>query len=182
MWRFSLSLLHITCRKKFPNMTRYVRRHTPAPRMERFYTFDTGLTPPGQVICILFISVIKLKQIHLNDCLFCEYFLFLLELKLSLSLSVDFFTAEGEPKSMSGVSTGLHEEVLQHISQIASSVPLEGFHIHPGECSCFVLENRAVIKTDADDSSPTDMICCARNLYNDRRAHITAGYGIHTAQ
>uniref|UniRef100_A0A8D0DGI6 2-oxoglutarate dehydrogenase complex component E1 n=1 Tax=Sander lucioperca TaxID=283035 RepID=A0A8D0DGI6_SANLU len=44
----------------------------------------------------------------------------------------DFFTAEGEPKSMSGVSTGLHEEVLQHISQIASSVPLEGFHIHPG--------------------------------------------------
>ncbi|GLD65082.1 2-oxoglutarate dehydrogenase-like, mitochondrial [Lates japonicus] len=43
----------------------------------------------------------------------------------------DFFTAEGEPKSMSCVPTGLEEEVLQHIGQTASSVPLEDFKIHP---------------------------------------------------
>uniref|UniRef100_A0A669CWB6 2-oxoglutarate dehydrogenase complex component E1 n=1 Tax=Oreochromis niloticus TaxID=8128 RepID=A0A669CWB6_ORENI len=44
----------------------------------------------------------------------------------------DFFTAQGEPKSMSCLPTGLDEEVLQHIGQIASSVPLEDFKIHPG--------------------------------------------------
>uniref|UniRef100_A0A8C4E7X5 2-oxoglutarate dehydrogenase complex component E1 n=1 Tax=Dicentrarchus labrax TaxID=13489 RepID=A0A8C4E7X5_DICLA len=44
----------------------------------------------------------------------------------------DFFTAEGEPRSMSCVPTGLDEEVLQHIGQTASSVPLEDFKIHPG--------------------------------------------------
>ncbi|XP_042288705.1 2-oxoglutarate dehydrogenase-like, mitochondrial [Thunnus albacares] len=44
----------------------------------------------------------------------------------------DFFTAEGEPKSMSCLPTGLDEEVLQHIGQTASSVPLEDFKIHPG--------------------------------------------------
>ncbi|XP_041646191.1 2-oxoglutarate dehydrogenase-like, mitochondrial isoform X2 [Cheilinus undulatus] len=44
----------------------------------------------------------------------------------------DFFTAEGEPKSMGCIPTGLDEEVLQHIGQTASSVPLEDFKIHPG--------------------------------------------------
>ncbi|XP_029376504.1 2-oxoglutarate dehydrogenase-like, mitochondrial isoform X1 [Echeneis naucrates] len=44
----------------------------------------------------------------------------------------DFFTAEGEPKSMSCVPSGLEEEVLQHIGHTASSVPLEDFKIHPG--------------------------------------------------
>ncbi|XP_048126061.1 2-oxoglutarate dehydrogenase-like, mitochondrial isoform X2 [Alosa alosa] len=44
----------------------------------------------------------------------------------------DFFTAEGEPRSMSCPTTGLGEEVLQHIGQTASSVPLEDFFIHPG--------------------------------------------------
>lgn len=43
----------------------------------------------------------------------------------------DFFTAEGEPRSMSCVPTGLDEVVLQHIGQTASSVPLEDFKIHP---------------------------------------------------
>ncbi|KAF3842049.1 hypothetical protein F7725_024000 [Dissostichus mawsoni] len=43
-----------------------------------------------------------------------------------------FFTAAGEPKSMSSVPTGLKEEVLQHIGQTASSVPLDDFKIHPG--------------------------------------------------
>uniref|UniRef100_A0A671Y362 2-oxoglutarate dehydrogenase complex component E1 n=1 Tax=Sparus aurata TaxID=8175 RepID=A0A671Y362_SPAAU len=44
----------------------------------------------------------------------------------------DFFTEEGEPKSMSCVPTGLDEEVLHHIGQTASSVPLDDFKIHPG--------------------------------------------------
>ncbi|XP_037322361.2 2-oxoglutarate dehydrogenase-like, mitochondrial [Pungitius pungitius] len=44
----------------------------------------------------------------------------------------DFFTAEGEPRSMNCVPTGLSEEVLQHIGQAASSVPLKDFKIHPG--------------------------------------------------
>uniref|UniRef100_A0AAQ4PXQ2 oxoglutarate dehydrogenase (succinyl-transferring) n=1 Tax=Gasterosteus aculeatus aculeatus TaxID=481459 RepID=A0AAQ4PXQ2_GASAC len=44
----------------------------------------------------------------------------------------DFFTAEGEPRSMNCVPTGLNEEVLQHIGQAASSVPLEDFKVHPG--------------------------------------------------
>ncbi|XP_061795379.1 2-oxoglutarate dehydrogenase-like, mitochondrial isoform X1 [Nerophis lumbriciformis] len=44
----------------------------------------------------------------------------------------DFFTAEGEPKTMSCPPTGLDEEVLQHIGRTASSVPLEDFTIHPG--------------------------------------------------
>uniref|UniRef100_A0A8C5A1F2 Oxoglutarate dehydrogenase L n=1 Tax=Gadus morhua TaxID=8049 RepID=A0A8C5A1F2_GADMO len=41
-------------------------------------------------------------------------------------LGADFFTAEGEPKSMSCPPTGLEEGVLQHIGLTASSVPLEG--------------------------------------------------------
>uniref|UniRef100_H3CTB5 2-oxoglutarate dehydrogenase complex component E1 n=1 Tax=Tetraodon nigroviridis TaxID=99883 RepID=H3CTB5_TETNG len=44
----------------------------------------------------------------------------------------DFFTAEGEPKSMSYAPTGLDEEILQHIGKAASSVPLEDFNIHHG--------------------------------------------------
>uniref|UniRef100_A0AAQ6A369 2-oxoglutarate dehydrogenase-like, mitochondrial n=1 Tax=Amphiprion ocellaris TaxID=80972 RepID=A0AAQ6A369_AMPOC len=44
----------------------------------------------------------------------------------------DFFTAEGEPRSMSCLPTGLGEDVLQHIGQTASSVPLQDFKIHPG--------------------------------------------------
>nr|XP_057916794.1 2-oxoglutarate dehydrogenase-like, mitochondrial isoform X3 [Doryrhamphus excisus] len=44
----------------------------------------------------------------------------------------DFFTAEGEPKTMSCPPTGLDEEIMHHIGQTASSVPLEDFTIHPG--------------------------------------------------
>uniref|UniRef100_A0A665W621 2-oxoglutarate dehydrogenase complex component E1 n=1 Tax=Echeneis naucrates TaxID=173247 RepID=A0A665W621_ECHNA len=52
----------------------------------------------------------------------------------------DFFTAEGEPKSMSCVPSGLEEEVLQHIGHTASSVPLEDFKIHPvnSKVTCLV--------------------------------------------
>ncbi|TNM89850.1 hypothetical protein fugu_004084 [Takifugu bimaculatus] len=43
-----------------------------------------------------------------------------------------FFTLEGQPKSMSCPSTGLTEENLTHIGQVASSVPVEDFTIHGG--------------------------------------------------
>uniref|UniRef100_A0A672PJP0 2-oxoglutarate dehydrogenase complex component E1 n=1 Tax=Sinocyclocheilus grahami TaxID=75366 RepID=A0A672PJP0_SINGR len=43
-----------------------------------------------------------------------------------------FFTLDGQPKSMSCPSTGLNEEVLSHIGQVASSVPVEDFTIHGG--------------------------------------------------
>uniref|UniRef100_A0A3P9H5J6 2-oxoglutarate dehydrogenase complex component E1 n=1 Tax=Oryzias latipes TaxID=8090 RepID=A0A3P9H5J6_ORYLA len=43
-----------------------------------------------------------------------------------------FFTLDGQPKSMSCPSTGLGEEDLSHIGQVASSVPVEDFTIHGG--------------------------------------------------
>lgn len=46
---------------------------------------------------------------------------------------LDFFTDEGEPKSMSYPPTGLPEDVLKHIGQAASSVPQKDFSIHSGE-------------------------------------------------
>lgn len=49
-----------------------------------------------------------------------------------LLLSSGFFTLEGQPKSMSCPSTGLSEEDLTHIGQVASSVPVEDFTIHGG--------------------------------------------------
>lgn len=54
-------------------------------------------------------------------------------MKRPVSLSSDFFTADGEPKTMSYIPTGVDEEVLQHVGKEASSVPLEDFNIHPGE-------------------------------------------------
>ncbi|XP_065103586.1 oxoglutarate (alpha-ketoglutarate) dehydrogenase a (lipoamide) isoform X2 [Paramisgurnus dabryanus] len=43
-----------------------------------------------------------------------------------------FFTLDGQPKSMSCPSTGLSEEDLTNIGQVASSVPVEDFTIHGG--------------------------------------------------
>ncbi|XP_051832397.1 2-oxoglutarate dehydrogenase complex component E1 isoform X4 [Antechinus flavipes] len=43
-----------------------------------------------------------------------------------------FFTLDGQPRSMSCPSTGLTEEVLTHIGNVASSVPVENFTIHGG--------------------------------------------------
>ncbi|TRY96861.1 hypothetical protein DNTS_015418 [Danionella cerebrum] len=43
-----------------------------------------------------------------------------------------FFTLDGQPKSISCPSTGLPEEDLSHIGQVASSVPVEDFTIHGG--------------------------------------------------
>ncbi|XP_066534604.1 2-oxoglutarate dehydrogenase-like, mitochondrial [Hoplias malabaricus] len=44
----------------------------------------------------------------------------------------NFFTAEGEPKSMSCPPTGLSEDILKHIGEVASSAPLQDFSIHSG--------------------------------------------------
>ncbi|KAM4528570.1 2-oxoglutarate dehydrogenase complex component E1 isoform 3-T3 [Odontesthes bonariensis] len=43
-----------------------------------------------------------------------------------------FFTLEGQPKSMSCPSTGISEDELSHIGNIAASVPVEDFVIHGG--------------------------------------------------
>uniref|UniRef100_A0A8C3CI51 2-oxoglutarate dehydrogenase complex component E1 n=1 Tax=Cairina moschata TaxID=8855 RepID=A0A8C3CI51_CAIMO len=43
-----------------------------------------------------------------------------------------FFTLDGQPRSMTCPSTGLNEEDLTHIGQVASSVPVEDFTIHGG--------------------------------------------------
>ncbi|XP_059819795.1 2-oxoglutarate dehydrogenase complex component E1 isoform X1 [Hypanus sabinus] len=43
-----------------------------------------------------------------------------------------FFTLDGQPKSMACPSTGLAEEMLNHIGKVASSVPVENFTIHGG--------------------------------------------------
>lgn len=58
----------------------------------------------------------------------------------SVCLSVDFFTLEGQPKTMSCPPTGISEEELGHIGKIAASVPVENFTIHGGDvlpsCVC----------------------------------------------
>ncbi|XP_061490980.1 2-oxoglutarate dehydrogenase-like, mitochondrial isoform X2 [Rhineura floridana] len=43
-----------------------------------------------------------------------------------------FFNLDGEPKSMTCPPTGIPEDMLTHIGNIASCVPLEGFKIHGG--------------------------------------------------
>lgn len=48
-------------------------------------------------------------------------------------LVLGFFTLDGQPRSMSCPSTGLTEDVLMHIGNVASSVPVENFTIHGGE-------------------------------------------------
>ncbi|XP_004074658.1 2-oxoglutarate dehydrogenase, mitochondrial isoform X1 [Oryzias latipes] len=44
----------------------------------------------------------------------------------------DFFTLDGQPKTMSCPSTGISEDELNHIGSIAASVPMEDFTIHGG--------------------------------------------------
>lgn len=123
------------------------------------------------------IQSFKLKNILIP--FFCEYFLFLLECSC-LSLSVDFFTAEGEPKSMSSVPTGLKEEVLQHIGQTASSVPLDDFQIHPGQLSGFEVDLCMGIEQSYGLVVTVMLVIVV--LHNDTRAHITIAYSIHAAE
>ncbi|KAI1905401.1 hypothetical protein AGOR_G00015800 [Albula goreensis] len=60
-----------------------------------------------------------------------------------------FFTLDGQPKSMNCPSTGLSEEELTHIGQVASSVPVEDFTIHGGlsrilKARAAMIQNRTV--------------------------------------
>uniref|UniRef100_A0AAX7SK30 2-oxoglutarate dehydrogenase complex component E1 n=1 Tax=Astatotilapia calliptera TaxID=8154 RepID=A0AAX7SK30_ASTCA len=43
-----------------------------------------------------------------------------------------FFTLEGQPRSMTCPSTGISEQALSHIGNIAASVPVQDFAIHGG--------------------------------------------------
>ncbi|XP_016288226.1 2-oxoglutarate dehydrogenase-like, mitochondrial isoform X2 [Monodelphis domestica] len=43
-----------------------------------------------------------------------------------------FFNVDGEPKSMTYPTTGIAEDILVHIGNVASSVPLKDFKIHGG--------------------------------------------------
>jgi hypothetical protein len=56
-----------------------------------------------------------------------------------ISVSSGFFNMDGEPKSMTCPATGIPEDVLTHIGNVASSVPLEDFKIHTGEVAIQVL-------------------------------------------
>lgn len=42
---------------------------------------------------------------------------------------------DGEPKSMTCPTTGIPEDMLTHIGNVASSVPLEDFKIHTGKAA-----------------------------------------------
>lgn len=59
---------------------------------------------------------------------------------LSLCLLLGFFTLDGQPRSMSCPSTGLEEDVLTHIGNVASSVPVENFTIHGGNQAHLTME------------------------------------------
>lgn len=48
----------------------------------------------------------------------------------------EFFTLDGQPKNMSCMSTGISEEQLVHIGNVAASVPVEDFTIHGGALLC----------------------------------------------
>lgn len=49
-----------------------------------------------------------------------------------------FFTLEGQPRSMTCPSTGISEQALSHIGNIAASVPVQDFAIHGGALTSLV--------------------------------------------
>lgn len=51
------------------------------------------------------------------------------------SVPSGFFNVDGEPKSMTYPTTGIPEDTLSHIGNVASSVPLEDFKIHTGKAA-----------------------------------------------
>lgn len=46
---------------------------------------------------------------------------------------------DGEPKSMSCPPTGISEDLLTHIGNVASSVPVKDFKIHSGQLESLFL-------------------------------------------
>lgn len=108
-------------RRKSPSMIKSVRKLTCVQRMRKSFTSSTGWTPPGLVSFQMMRFYLNLIKFWFVD--------FTTVHRLMVS---GFFTLDGQPKSMSCPSTGLSEEDLAHIGQVASSVPVEDFTIHGG--------------------------------------------------
>lgn len=107
-------------RRKKQSMTKSARMRTAAPKMKRSFTSNTGWTRRGPVC---FVTPVKERYLLM----FIHSFLC-----LPVCAPADFFTLDGQPKTMSCNSTGIPEEQLCHIGSIASSVPLKDFTIHGG--------------------------------------------------
>lgn len=91
-------------------------------KMRRSCTSNTGWTRPG-LVRPTFRTGSTLKTWKSRSCF--------------LNVSLDFFTENGCPKTMSCQPTGLSEDELGHIGQVAASVPVEDFTIHPGTSLLF---------------------------------------------
>lgn len=70
--------------------------------------------------------LLPLLKRDIYSCLFILFYVY------TCCAPADFFTLDGQPKTMSCNSTGIPEELLCHIGSIASSVPLKDFTIHGG--------------------------------------------------
>lgn len=101
-------------------MIKSARMPTAAPKMKRSFTSNTGWTRRGPV-CF----VAPLER-NIYSCVFLLFFF------KPVCAPADFFTLDGQPKTMSCNSTGIPEEQLCHIGSIAASVPLKDFTIHGG--------------------------------------------------
>uniref|UniRef100_A0A674P6V9 2-oxoglutarate dehydrogenase complex component E1 n=1 Tax=Takifugu rubripes TaxID=31033 RepID=A0A674P6V9_TAKRU len=84
-------------------------------------------------------GVITLQEYQrdIYSCLFILFFFC-----LPVYAPADFFTLDGQPKTMSCNSTGIPEEQLCHIGSIASSVPLKDFTIHGGPSTVLPLHSK----------------------------------------
>ena len=118
-------------------MTRSVRRLIHAPKTRRFSTSSTGWTLPGPVHSHTNTHppahiYTHTTPIHSERFLFMGWPSHFSNYTCLLYACVGFFTLDGQPKSMTCPSTGLSEEDLNHIGQVASSVPVDDFTIHGG--------------------------------------------------
>lgn len=104
-----------------------MRKLSLALKTRRSFTLSTGWIPPGLV--------------SLRKDSFSSLFAVLASLRSDAVLlcAAGFFTLEGQPKTMSCPPTGISEEELGHIGNIAASVPLDDFTIHGGKLVTDVL-------------------------------------------
>ncbi|CAL8278261.1 unnamed protein product [Merluccius merluccius] len=75
---------------------------------------------------------VQLLFFHLSSGRFFAYFISSSPILIFAIFRHCFFTFDGQPKSMSCPSTGISEEDMGHIGNIASSVPEKDFTIHGG--------------------------------------------------
>lgn len=118
-------------RRRSPNTIRSVRRPSPDPRTRRSCTSSTGWTPPGPVSKGRHLCPSPPPPPHSlgGPAWFLEEWCCMSAHPPALG----FFTLDGQPRSMTCPSTGLTEDILTHIGNVASSVPVENFTIHGGE-------------------------------------------------